>query len=249
MSEKLTKKELKEQRKIERTSFEQQLKNSQKNENFKKIFLWSLLTLVLVASVVAIAFLTNSSTSNSPTSASIKFEKINSSDLAFGPKSAKVTLVEYADFQCPACGAYYPVVKQLLKDFNGKMLYVYRFFPLENIHQNALISAKAGYSVYEIDKSKFLQMEDLLFTNQANWENLSDPTSVFTTYATSLGINKNQFLSTLNSAQTGEFVKAQENKWLSDGINSTPTFAINGKIITNPSSYEAFKAEIQSAIK
>lgn len=249
MPDKLTKKEFKEQRKSEKLSFEEELKKSKRNNDLKKIFIWGALTLTLVAIVIIIAILTNSSNSNGSIATSIKFEKINYSDLAFGPKNPKVTLIEYADFQCPACGAYYPIVKQLLKDFKGKMLYVYRFFPLENIHQNALISAKAGYAIYEIDKNKFLKMEDLLFTNQANWENLSDPTSVFASYATSLGINKNKFLSTLNSNQTGEFVKAQENQWLNDGLNSTPTFAINRKIITNPSSYEAFKAEIQSAIK
>ncbi len=246
----LTKAELKEQRKMERQEFEQNIKNQESRDNFKKLIFWFIGAVLLIGVVVLIAIFAGGGSSSNPTTNqtnNIKFEKLDSNDLEFGPKNSKVTLVEYADFQCPACGAYYPMIKQLLSDFNGQMLYVYRFMPLTTIHQNALISAKASYAAYK--SGKFLEMEDLLFTNQKDWAEVNDPTSIFISYAESLGIDKNKFSADMNANSTGQFILAQQQRWINDGVNSTPTFAINGKIINNPTSYEEFKKDIQNAMR
>lgn len=250
MKEKLTKKEFKEQRKLERYESEAEIKNYEMWRKRKKVIAWILGGIILIGAVVLIAIFAGSQSTNQTANSqisNIKFEKITSSDLSFGNSRAKVILVEYADFECPACAAYNPFIQQLLTDFKGKILYVYRFFPLTTIHPNALISARAGYAAFK--QGKFEKMENLLFTNQADWANLPDPTNIFISYAVRLGLNKNQFLQDINSSLTDEFIKSQQARWLSDGLNSTPTFAINGKIIANPTSYQAFKQLIQKVIK
>src|SRR5258708_7695839 len=88
---------------------------------------------------------------------------VQSDDWAQGNTNAKVTVIEYADFQCPACAAYYPVVKQLTQDFGTQVKFVYRYFPLQQ-HQNGRISAHAAEAAGR--QGKFWEMHDMLFLHQ-----------------------------------------------------------------------------------
>lgn len=94
--------------------------------------------------------------------------KVN--DNVKGSREAKAVLIEYSDFQCPACQVYYPVVKQLTEELGNEILVVYRHFPLTTIHPNALPAAKAAEAAGK--QGKFWEMHDMLFDKQSEWSAL-----------------------------------------------------------------------------
>jgi protein-disulfide isomerase len=157
---------------------------------------------------------------------------------------AKVTIVIYDDFQCPACQAYYPLIEQALVDASSTVRLVFQEFPLP-FHTNALPAAKAAEAARNQDQ--FWGMYDLLYLNHKDWDALSDPTSVFTSYAQRLGLNMPQFIADMDSPITAQKIQDSINAATKSGINATPTFFINGRHIINPQSYEEFIKDIQNA--
>lgn len=174
---------------------------------------------------------------------------VSASDNSFGPASASVTLVEYSDFQCPACAAFAPVLKQLFQEpeLEGKIRLVYRHFPLTNIHKNAELAARAAQAAAV--QGKFWEMHDLLFTNQTKWSVLSSEGArgAFTTYAKDLGMDADQFSRDLDSDSVKDRVTADSDGGLASGVNSTPSFFLNGSRMSQPASYDAFKQAIITA--
>lgn len=238
--ENLTKDERKAQRKEE---WQEQLKKEERNKMLTKIG-WIGGGVVLV--IGAFWAIINFTGSSNPSEQLITdMPAVNSKDLQTGDLKSKVTLTEYADFQCPGCGAYHPLVKQLLQDFKGKIHFVYRTFPLTQVHQNAMASALAAVAAN--NQGKFWEMHDLLFQHQNDWNTLQNPQSVFDGYAQQLGMNIDQFHKDIADAKTKKFIMDEENAGLTIGINSTPTFFLNGKQIVSPQSYDAFKQVIQDA--
>ena len=160
--------------------------------------------------------------------------------------SAKVTLVEFSDFQCPACGEYYPIVSQVIKEFAGKMNFVYRNFPLTDLHPNAAIAAQAAEAAGL--QGKYWEMHDALFTKQNDWSASGTPTDIFAQYAATLGINTDQFKKDMNS----DTVKNKVAQDISDGnalgINATPTFFLNGVKLNNPATLAGFETAVQQAM-
>ena len=84
-----------------------------------------------------------------------------------GPETAPITIIEFSDFQCPACGSYYPIVKQLYQEFGDEIQFVYRNFPLRQIHSNAQLAGQAAEAAGRQDK--FWGMHDMIFENQKTW--------------------------------------------------------------------------------
>ncbi len=159
--------------------------------------------------------------------------------------SASVTLVEFGDYECPACGVYSPFVQQLLTDFAGKINYVFRNYPLSQ-HTNALISS---YAVEAAGlQGKYWQMHEKMYSAQSDWSNLSDPTSVFIGYAKDLSLDTNQFSSDINSSTVKNMVQNDTNDGNTIGITETPTFYLNGQKITLAGSYDQLKSLIESAL-
>ena len=238
---KLTKKE---KRELKKQEWQEKAEKQKRNAMLKK---WGIIigvVLVVGLSVVGLIKLA-SAPSSSPQSA-INLPPISKNDITEGNPKAKVTLVEYADFQCPACAAYHPLVNQLLSEFNGKIFYVYRMFPLSSIHPNAIISAQAGYAAWK--QNKFFQMDDLLFNGQSSWAELSDPKPTFIDYAKKLNLDVNKFQTDITSSEAQSYVADSQNQASNTGINATPTFFVNGAQITNPASYDEFKKIIQDAL-
>jgi protein-disulfide isomerase len=238
--EKLTKQEKKELRKSE---WQENLKKEERNKKVKKILVFVGLFVVLALATFTLIQFVNSPQSNT----TINIPPINNTDIKIGDSKGKVVLTEYADFQCPACAAYHPLVNQLLKDYQGQIYLVYRFFPLTTVHQNAMIAAQAGYAAYL--QGKFEDMYNMLFDNQASWATASNPEDIFISYAKKLGLDTNKFQKDLEAGETKNFIQNEYNQGLSAGINSTPTFFINGKIIQNPQSYNDFKKLIDQRLK
>lgn len=157
-----------------------------------------------------------------------------------GPKQSKLTIIEYSDFQCPACAAYYPILKQLQTDLPNQFTFAYRYFPLIQIHKNGQISAQAAEAAGK--QGKFWEMHDLLFENQTTWESISDPRDKFAEYAASLSINVDQFKNDMNSDAVKNKVTQSYAEALALGLNSTPTFFMNGKKLDSPpNTYQKFK--------
>src|ERR1035437_1500364 len=122
---------------------------------------------------------------------------VTSADWSRGNPNAPVTMVEYSDFQCPACQAYYPVVEQVFAASSSTVRMVFRHFPLPQ-HADAIPAAKAAEAAGT--PGKFWEMYSLIYPNHDDWETLADPTSVFIGYAQKLGLNISQFTSDMNSA-------------------------------------------------
>jgi len=154
--------------------------------------------------------------------------------------SSKVTVVEFGDYQCPACGAAQPIVSKVLSDNQGKINFVFRNFPLPQ-HQYAIISAEAA----EIagDQGKFWQMHDRLYAEQDKWVNSSDPKPLFIQYAKDLGLNVDQFTKSLNANKYADKIQRDLVDGTTVGVNATPTFFVNGvSMLLNTS------ADLQNAI-
>ncbi|MFH0804293.1 MAG: thioredoxin domain-containing protein [Candidatus Zambryskibacteria bacterium] len=163
-----------------------------------------------------------------------------------GNASSSVVIVEYSDFQCPACRTYYGVVKQLVVEFGGEAAFVYRYFPLTGIHINAEFAAQAAEAAGK--QGKFWEMHDLLFEKQEEWANVADIEPLFESYAALLDISVEQFKTDFMSKEVRDFVRAERTSALKLGLQGTPSFFINGKQIQNPSSTEAFRTIIKDAI-
>jgi protein-disulfide isomerase len=163
-----------------------------------------------------------------------------------GNAAATVTLLEYSDFQCPACAAYEPLVNNLHQDFPDTLKIVYRYFPLKTIHKNAMISARAAEAAQR--QGKFWEMHDQLFEHQTDWAQQENPTDTFKTYAQTIGLNVDQFNTDIQDTSIADPINSDEKLGTDANIPGTPTFFLDGKKIENPQSYEAFKKLVEDAV-
>ena len=159
--------------------------------------------------------------------------------------SGKAVLVEFADFQCPACGSYYPVLKQLIDETKTDLTFVFRNFPLDQ-HQNARLAASVAEAAGK--QSKFWPMYDLLFENQNKWSESNSATSIFTDYAKTLGLNVDTFKKDLADQKIKDKIYRDISDGNQLGVVSTPTFFLNGEKLENPASYDDFKTLVKAAI-
>lgn len=173
---------------------------------------------------------------------------VSANDIQRGNKEAKIVLVEYADFQCPACAYYHSFTKQVLAGFDEKILFVYRFFPLKQIHKNAFSSSQAAYAA-EL-QGKFWEMQDLLYENQKAWSEAENAQDIFLSYAKKLDLDLEKYKKDFDNQATKNFINEQQDGGINMGVNSTPTFFVNGKqIMQNPRTYEEFKQIIEKELK
>lgn len=179
--------------------------------------------------------------------ANIKAIDVTSSDHIRGTQGAKVTLVQFADFQCPACGAYEPIVRKVMEDNKGAVQLVFRHFPLTQIHQNALLAAKAAEAAGL--QGKFWEMHDILFDKQAEWSKALNSKEIITGYAKALKLDMKKFESDMASQDVENKIRAEYTEGTRLGVQGTPTFFVNGKQIDNPGTVEALDAIIKEAAK
>ncbi len=161
------------------------------------------------------------------------------------PKPGEVLLVEYSDFQCPSCAVMYPLVRSVHQEFEGRINFVFREFPLRQIHANAERAAWAAEAARQQDK--FWEMADLLFKNQAAWSVLVDPLPTFEQYARSLGLNPERFRSDFGGFVVRSRVDNDVRMGMQDGVRQTPTIFLNGRDI-RPRSYNEFRQDVVQAL-
>lgn len=146
--------------------------------------------------------------------------------------SGNIEIVEFSDFQCPACFSVQAPLKELLAKYEGKVKFVYRHFPLTQIHKNAQISAQAAEAAGMQDK--FWQMHDKLFETQTQWQGLADPKETFAKYSEDLGMDKEKFVADLDSQVVKDIVANDALAANQNRIGGTPTFYVNGVVTDFP---------------
>lgn len=147
---------------------------------------------------------------------------ITEKDHKQGKTGAAIELVEYGDYQCPYCGKAYFEVKKLQDKLGDKLLFVFRNFPLSNMHEHAFNAAIASEVAGSV--GKFWQMHDLLFENQRALDDY-----YLIEYAKKLGIDRETFEAKFSEPEFEEKVENDLESGLRSGVNGTPSFFINGE--------------------
>lgn len=165
-------------------------------------------------------------------------------DYTIGPKNSKVVLVEYSDFECPACAAFHPIIKDLLKA-HPEVLFVSRYFPLQG-HKNGMTSALVVEAAGQ--QGKFWEMHDKVFETQKEWggKNVADA-NLFREYAQELDLNMEQYVADMQSDAARARVQRDYDAGIKADVRGTPTFFLNGKQIEMPGSFEAFSQMLTDA--
>lgn len=144
-----------------------------------------------------------------------------------GPDQAPITLVEYGDYQCPICRAAYPIVKRVQAHWGNQLRFVFRNFPITNIHPFAEMAAEAAE--FASDKGKFWEMHDLLYENQ---ENLSF--ELIVGLAKTLHLSENELDKAIQEKTYKPKIKRDFLGGIRSGVNGTPTFYINNQRCDRP---------------
>ncbi len=169
-------------------------------------------------------------------------------DPYMGSEDAKVTIIDFSDYQCPFSAKFnINILPQLEAEYikTGKVKYVFRDFPL-NIHPKAQYAHYAAECAKE--QNKYWEMNKILFEKQSDWSNSEKIIETFSTYAAEIGMNKYTFEDCLTSEKHREEVEKDKNDGISYGIKGTPTIIVNNKIIRGISTYDQFKQLIEKEL-
>ena len=156
---------------------------------------------------------------------------VTEGDHHFNPISAKYTLVEYGDFECPDCAEGFHVVKELLRDLGDDLCYVFRNFPKTDIHPNAQFAAEAAEAADM--QARFWLMHDRLFEHQAE---LSRPR--VRQLASEMSLDMHRFDQDLESGEPKRHVDADRAGGTRAGVHATPTFFVNGRMQVGSYEYD-----------
>ncbi len=210
--------------------------------NIKRVIFWSSFVIILGLIIWGLAVVKQKEDGQGGIVGQVA--PISSSDHVRGPADAKVTIIEYSDFECPACQTYYWFLDRLYKEASTSVRFAYRQFPLPQ-HINAMSSSMATEAAGL--QGKFWEMYDLVFANHTEWIGDKDSTPIFIGYAEKLGLDKAKFIQDMGSQDLKDKILADLKGGQLAGINATPTFFINGKKIENPRTYADFKKLIDEA--
>lgn len=167
--------------------------------------------------------------------------KIEKTDHIRGNKNAKVTLVEFSDFQCPYCESFNKTVDKILAEYKDKIRLVFKNYPLTTIHNMAQKAAEAAECAGQ--QNKYWEMHDKLFANQSTLS-----VENFKLWAKELGLKESTFKSCLDEGKTAAKVTADQAYGDSIGVNGTPTSYINGNLVAGAQSYDYVKNLIDQAL-
>ena len=181
-----------------------------------------------------------------PTPASIPIESVA---MAYGDPDAPVTIIEYTDFECPFCARHVAQTKPAILNemvANGRVYYVMKDFPLDDIHPDARRAANAARCAGE--QGFYPEMHDALFANQSQWSGLGEAANdYFTRIAEELGMDTLSFNECAVSFRYADAIQADWQEGLSLGVNGTPAFFINGYPVSGAQPYELFEYAVELA--
>jgi len=168
-------------------------------------------------------------------------------DAVLGNENATVTIIEFSDYECPFCGRYFKqTYPQIVKEYvnTGKVKIVFRDFPLE-FHQNAQKAAEASEVAHELGgNDAFWKMHDKIFENQ---QAISEQNLV--KYAKEIGLDENKFKEILISGKYKNEIQKDIEDGQKAGVQGTPTFFINGRILIGAQSFSEFKKIIDEELQ
>ena len=155
---------------------------------------------------------------------------------ARGNPDSKVKIVEYIDFQCPACAYGVKYLKTLFDNHPNDIYLQVRYFPLTNTHHHSMISAL--YSECAARQGKFWALDELMMLQQSQWAQLISPQPVFQAMAQQVGMNMDQLNTCLASGDARRVINDEKSVGQSLGIASTPTYFVNNKMVVGTKSLE-----------
>jgi protein-disulfide isomerase len=168
-------------------------------------------------------------------------QPVSERDHAEGSADAPLTLVEYGDYECPYCGAAYPLVKLVQETLGKKLRFVFRNFPLTEAHPYALLAAEAAEAAAL--QGKFWEMHDLMFERQ---DSLAP--DIIPEWAAKIGLDLEKWGRDIQDGGVAARIKEDRRGGVRSGVNGTPTFFINGKRFDGPLDYETLLAALESEL-
>jgi len=172
-------------------------------------------------------------------------------DHIIGPKDAKVTLIEFADFECSACEIFYPQLKALEAAYPDDLQVVFRHNPLTQIHPNAFAAHRA--SVAAANQEMFWEMHDLLYERQTSWNrqnaglDTAQATDVIVSFAEELNLDIDKFREDIESEDTFNFIDSHLDSGAQLNVTGTPTIYLNGELVAERS-FEELSAIIDGIL-
>ena len=224
------------------------------NEQRTQLWIAGIFLAIIIAITIAAALFSGSApiTGGQPSFIATQTTPLTTSDHMHGSAKAVVTLIEYGDFECPACSQYEPIIQQLYKTYGDRVQFAFRNFPLYQIHPFAMMSAQAAEAAGL--QGKYWEMHDILYAKQKEWStdtSLSTATVIskyFDVYAQSLGLDVKKFDTDILASAATDKVQSDLALGNKASIDHTPTFFLNGTQIANPQSSADFENVLKAAI-
>ncbi len=166
---------------------------------------------------------------------------VSNDDHVQGGKNASITLVEYGDYECPYCGQAYPIIKQIQKHYGSKLRFVFRNFPLTEIHPLARLAAQTAE--FAGSEGKFWEMHDLIYENQSNLN-----VELLVSLTESLDLSPEKLKKSLEDQTFDPKIQSDFIGGVKSGVNGTPTFYINGARYTGPVEFQDLVSAIDEMI-
>ena len=219
---------------------------------FLKILIGILVLFIVGFAVAAQLYKSANISTSAPASSEVGSGSISSSSVVderlvrpdsptLGPENAAVTLVEFLDPECESCRAFFPVVKRILTEYDGRIRLVVRYMPF---HSNSVLAAQATEAAGA--QGKYWEMQELLFAKQGEWGHNSEPQrELMIKYAKELGLDVEKFQASLSNMLVFQKLERDKQDGVALGVNGTPTFIVNGQKLENLS-YDALKVAIDS---
>lgn len=206
---------------------------------------WTIFSVLAIGILVILAVFSKQSTSINVNDVDIYAVQTasatdgNIGDHIFGKTGSKVTMIEYGDYQCPACAKISPTFDSVENQYKNQVQFIFRNFPLTTIHQNAKAAAAAAEAAGK--QGKFWEMHSLLYEKQDSWSELNetDRMNFFVDQAKSLGLNTDKFKTDMASSSIAKKIDYDTALGQKTGVQGTPSFYLNGKQLT----YDQFSSE------
>lgn len=143
-----------------------------------------------------------------------------------GPANAPAQIEEFGDFQCPPCGLFHPILKEMKKEFGDQLRVTFREFPLSALHKHAIAAASAAEAAGM--QGKFWEMHALIFENQQAWHEQEDARPIFEAYAKQIGLDIDKYRRDMNGQAVADRITEDGKRGHALGVKGTPTVFLNG---------------------
>lgn len=163
-----------------------------------------------------------------------------------GEKNAPVTMEEFGDYQCPTCGIVHAEIKKIEPSYGKQLRFIFRNFPLTQLHQNALAAAEAAEAAGL--QGKFWEMHDRLYETQSTWAKSENALDMFIGFAQEFGLDVDRFAREMESVQVKSRIQLDRERGESLGVSSTPTIYLNGRALQSMAESD-LRTAIDKALK